>query len=197
MCIRDRLQIADKVIIELNDQIPESIKGLHDIHVPLDPPYRKEIPIYTAHDRAGAPVAHVDPKKVLGVVKTSMPLGKEEKFTPVDEQTAMIGKNVCNFLISEMKNGKMPKTFLPIQSGVGNIANAVLGSDARQRAEVAQERPMQICQHLLADPFQRSNGRPLCQHRHLARQDFDAPIRNQQQPRSDSPHWRGVDEHCH
>ena len=47
------LQIADKVIIELNDQIPESIKGLHDIHVPLDPPYRKEIPIYTAHDRAG------------------------------------------------------------------------------------------------------------------------------------------------
>lgn len=122
------LKLADKVIIELNDQIPESIKGLHDILLPLDPPHRREIPIYSAHDRAGSVVAHVDPKKVLGVVKTSMPLGMPSKFSPVDEETAKIGKNVCDFLVSEMKNGRMPKTFLPIQSGVGNIANAVLNA---------------------------------------------------------------------
>jgi acyl-CoA hydrolase len=33
---------------------------------------------------------------------------------------------VCDFLVNEMKQGRMPKSFLPIQSGVGNIANAVL-----------------------------------------------------------------------
>ena len=117
---------ADKIIIELNEQIPECIRGLHDIYLPLDPPYRREIPIYTAHDRAGSVTAHVDPKKVLCVVKTSKPLGKDEAFTPVDETTRRIGENVCQFLIDEMKAGRMPKTFLPIQSGVGNIANAVL-----------------------------------------------------------------------
>ena len=117
---------ADKVIIELNEQIPETIRGLHDIYLPLDPPYRREIPIYTAHDRAGTVTAHVDPKKVLCVVKTSRPLGKDEAFTPVDDVTRRIGQNVCQFLIDEMKTGRMPKTFLPIQSGVGNIANAVL-----------------------------------------------------------------------
>lgn len=120
------LKVADKVIIEMNDQIPESIRGLHDIYVPLDPPCRREIPIYSAHDRAGTVTAHVDPKKVIGVVPTSMPLGKEEAFTPVDDTTRRIGENVCAFLINEMKQGRMPKTFLPIQSGVGNIANAVL-----------------------------------------------------------------------
>ena len=120
------LQVADKVIIELNDQIPDVIRGLHDIYVPLDPPARREIPIYHASDRAGAPTAHVDPKKVVGVVKTSFPLGKNDPFTPVDDVTRKIGENVCAFLINEMKHGRMPKSFLPIQSGVGNIANAVL-----------------------------------------------------------------------
>ena len=122
------LKVADKVIVEINDQLPETIRGLHDIYLPLDPPNRREIPIYSAHDRAGKPTAHVDPKKVLGVVYTSFPLGKNEAFTPVDETTRRIGENVCQFLIDEMASGRMPKSFLPIQSGVGNIANAVLDS---------------------------------------------------------------------
>ncbi|MBO7609468.1 MAG: succinate CoA transferase [Muribaculaceae bacterium] len=120
------LQVADKVIIEINDQLPESIHGLHDIYVPLDPPTRREIPIYKASDRAGKPTAHVDPKKVIGVVRTSEPLGLVSKFTPVDDVTRKIGENVCEFLVNEMRQGRMPKSFLPIQSGVGNIANAVL-----------------------------------------------------------------------
>ncbi len=122
------LKMADKVIIEINDQIPETIRGLHDCYLPLDPPNRREIPIYKASDRAGSPTAHVDPKKVLGVVYTSKPLGMSSAFTPVDDTTRNIGRNVCSFLINEMKQGRMPKTFLPIQSGVGNIANAVLDS---------------------------------------------------------------------
>jgi acyl-CoA hydrolase len=46
----------------------------------------------------------------------------------------MIGQNVVEFLAGEMKAGRVPHEFLPIQSGVGNVANAVLaaiGSDQR------------------------------------------------------------------
>jgi acyl-CoA hydrolase len=49
-------------------------------------------------------------------------------FAPLDEVTAAVGDNVANFLVSEMKAGRIPASFLPIQSGVGNIANAVLAS---------------------------------------------------------------------
>lgn len=122
--------LAEKVIIELNDAISPKIRGLHDIYIPLDPPYRREIPIYKANDRAGAPTLKIDPKKIVGVVKTSIP-GGGKPFSPADETTLMIGDNVCHFLTSELKAGRIPSTFLPLQSGVGNIANAVLaGLDA-------------------------------------------------------------------
>ena len=120
------LQMADKVIVEVNEQIPASVFGMHDVYMPLDPPRRREIPIYTPHDRVGSPTAHVDPKKVLGVVPTSLPISKEGAFTPVDDVTRAIGQNVCAFLVNELKQGRIPKEFLPLQSGVGNIANAVL-----------------------------------------------------------------------
>ncbi len=118
---------ADKIIIELNAHHPASIIGMHDLYEPINPPYRREIPIYTPSDRIGTTTLKVDPKKVLGVVKTDMPDGIAP-FTPVDAVTAKIGENVADFLLSELRKGIIPKEFLPLQSGVGNIANAVLGS---------------------------------------------------------------------
>lgn len=117
--------LAEKIIVEINDQIPAEIKGMHDLYVPLDPPYRREIPIFSPTDRIGSPLLKVDPKKVVAVVKTSEPLGKSA-FSPLDDTTRQIGANVCDFLDKEMKAGRIPATFLPIQSGVGNVANAVL-----------------------------------------------------------------------
>lgn len=118
---------ADKVIIELNAHHPAKIAGLHDLYEPVNPPYRREIPIYTSGDRIGSPMLKIDPKKVIGIVRTNMPDGIAA-FTPVDAVTAKIGENVANFLLSELRRGILPKEFLPLQSGVGNIANAVLGS---------------------------------------------------------------------
>lgn len=120
-------KMADKIIVELNSYHPKALRGLHDIAEVQDPPYRREIPIFTVRDRAGSPVLKVDPSKIVGVVETNR---KDEVkgFTPVDEVTAKIGENVAIFLASQIKDGRIPKEFLPIQSGVGNIANAVLGS---------------------------------------------------------------------
>ncbi len=117
--------LAKKIIVELNDKIPTSIRGLHDIYIPADPPYRREIPIYKSSDRIGTPVLKVDPAKIIGVVKSSSTDGVKA-FTAPDEVTMQIGANVCNFLLSELRAGRIPKSFLPMQSGVGNVANAVL-----------------------------------------------------------------------
>ena len=117
--------LADKIIIELNEHIPAAIRGLHDIYVPADPPYRREIPIYKPSDRIGSTVLKVDPKKIIGVVHSSSS-DHVHGFAPIDETTMRIGENVCKFLAGELRAGRIPKGFLPLQSGVGNIANAVL-----------------------------------------------------------------------
>lgn len=118
-------KMAKRVIIELNEKLRHALYGLHDIYLPLDPPNRGEIPIFKASDRIGSPVLKIDPEKIVGVVMSDDYEGVKP-FTPLDDTTKMIGANVCRFLIGEMKAGRIPSTFLPIQSGVGNVANAVL-----------------------------------------------------------------------
>ena len=118
-------QMAKKVIIEYSSYYHNSFRGFHDNYIPLDLPHRREIPIYKPSDRIGSPILKIDPKKIIGVV----PSNASESiapFTAPDELTTRIGQNICEFLAREMKAGKLPKEFLPIQSGVGNVANAVL-----------------------------------------------------------------------
>lgn len=119
--------VAEKILIELNDQHPAELKGLHDIYEPLDPPHRREIPLYAVADRIGSPVVKVDPSRIAGIVRTSR-ADEVGGFKETDPVTAQIGENVATFLAGELKAGRIPEGFLPIQSGVGNIANAVLGA---------------------------------------------------------------------
>lgn len=118
-------QMAKKVIIEYSSYYHNSFRGFHDNYVPLDPPHRREIPIYRPSDRIGDTVLHIDPKKIIGVVPSNAS-ESIKPFTAPDELTQQIGNNICQFLVSQLREGKIPKEFLPIQSGVGNVANAVL-----------------------------------------------------------------------
>ena len=140
-------RLADHIIIELNaaHRGTECI-GLHDVYEPVDPPYRREIPVYHPSDRIGLPYLQVDPKKIVGIVEVNLP-DEARGFTAPDPVTDKIGQNVAEFLLSDMKRGIIPPTFLPLQSGVGNIANAVLGAlgnnpdvpDFEMYTEVLQE----------------------------------------------------------
>ena len=121
------LQQADRIIIELNAAHYGKLKGMHDIYIPSNPPYRKEIPIYHVNDRTGNSTIKVDPKKIIAIVETNE-RDHIAPFTPLNETTQQIGYNVAQFLLKEWKKGGIPKEFLPLQSGVGNIANAVLGA---------------------------------------------------------------------
>ena len=117
--------LAKKVILELNTKLPKKLHGFHDIYMPLDPPYRREIPVYKPSDRIGAPTLKINPAKIVGVVHSNSYDGIKG-FSELDDTTLQIGANVCGFLIGELRAGRLPKEFLPIQSGVGNVANAVL-----------------------------------------------------------------------
>jgi acetyl-CoA hydrolase len=125
------LRLADRILIELNARHPPALLGLHDIFEPRDPPARQEISVYHVSDRIGSPLCVVDPKKIAGVVLTDREdeNGAFDEPTPVTEQ---IGQNVADFLVGEMRAGRIPPKFLPLQSGVGNIANAVLAAMSRR-----------------------------------------------------------------
>jgi succinate CoA transferase len=118
---------AKKVLIEINRRHPRELLGFHDIYEPESPPHRRPIPICSADDRIGTQRVWVDPSKIIGIVESDRP-DEVKDFTPVTEVTTRIGEHVAEFLASEIRSGHIPKSFLPIQSGVGNIANAVLGA---------------------------------------------------------------------
>jgi acetyl-CoA hydrolase len=121
------LSQAKRVLIEVNERHPKELLGFHDIYEPESPPYRRPIPINNAEDRIGTQRVWVDPKKIMGIVHSNRP-DEVKDFSPVTGVTTKIGFNVAEFLASELKAGRIPKQFLPIQSGVGNVANAVLGA---------------------------------------------------------------------
>jgi len=119
-------QMARLVIVELNSWHPKELRGIHDIYDFQDPPHRKEIPLTNVRSRIGKDYIQADPAKIV-IVETNVP-NDGGCFSPVDEITSKIGENAAAFLVAEMKRGTIPQSFLPIQSGVGNIANAVLSA---------------------------------------------------------------------
>ena len=121
------LNCADKVLIELNAKHPPALLGMHDIFEPQDPPTRQEIPVFHVSDRVGSPICVLDPAKIKGVVLTNL----EDESAPFGEPTPVterIGQNIADFLVHEIRVGRIPASFLPLQSGVGDIANSVLGA---------------------------------------------------------------------
>ena len=121
------LSRAQKVIIELNAHHPSALLGMHDIFEPRDPPTRQELHIFHPSDRIGGPICVVDPKKIVGVVLTDKP-DQSDEFAPESEVTRRIGHQITEFLAGEMRAGRLPRSFLPLQSGVGNIGNSVLAA---------------------------------------------------------------------
>lgn len=121
------LSKAKKILVEVNERHPKSLLGFHDIYEPESPPHRRPIPICNADDRIGTQRVWVDPKKIAGIVHSNRQ-DEVKDFSPVTDVTTKIGLNVAEFLAGEIRNGHIPKSFLPIQSGVGNVANAVLGA---------------------------------------------------------------------
>ncbi|KYG47013.1 hypothetical protein M433DRAFT_3201 [Acidomyces richmondensis BFW] len=117
--------MADKIIIEVNTAAP-SLEGLHDITMTDLPPRRKPYLIMAPEDRIGTPHIPVDPEKVVAIVESDYP-DQTQDNAPEDETSRAIAHHLIEFLKHEVSHGRLPENLLPIQSGIGNIANAVIG----------------------------------------------------------------------
>lgn len=120
-------RLAKHVILEHNTFHSAGAKFLHDVYELQDPPYRQPIPIVNVDDRIGKPYVEIDAKKIVGVVECYIP-DEARAFKDLDPITLQIGTNVAEFLVNDMKRGIIPSTFLPLQSGVGSTANAILAA---------------------------------------------------------------------
>jgi len=117
---------ADKIILEVNSMQNLGLEGMHDIYYGTQvPPDRQPIPLVRANGRIGEAYLRCDLSKVIAVVETNQP-DRNTPFAAPDESSQRIASHVIDFLVAEVKAGRLPPDLLPLQSGVGNIANAVL-----------------------------------------------------------------------
>ncbi|MGI5950497.1 MAG: acetyl-CoA hydrolase/transferase family protein [Brooklawnia sp.] len=123
---RTYLDNSDKVIIEVNEWQTEDLFGLHDIYYQMQIKERRNpIPINHPGAIVGQRTLKVDPAKVVAVIETNA-ADRNTPFKPLDDDSLAIAGHLLDFFESEIKAGRMPRTLFPLQSGVGNIANAVL-----------------------------------------------------------------------
>lgn len=116
---------ADVVIVEINTSQPMALEGVHDIYMTEKPPHRKPIPITHAGDRVGTPYIPCDPEKIAAIVECDIP-DNVRPLGPVDEDSKAISRHIIDFFEKEVEAGRLPENLLPLQSGVGSVANAVM-----------------------------------------------------------------------
>jgi len=124
-CAQTWIDLAEKVIVEVNAAQPAGLEGFHDVYRVADPPKREPIPLTRIDERIGVPWLICPPEKIAAIVLTN----DEEHprpFTPEDDISRKIASNLVRFLESERAAGRLSADCLPLQSGVGTVANAVL-----------------------------------------------------------------------
>ena len=139
------------IIIEVNAFHSKKCMGIHDVYEIEDHPYRTPIMIMKASDRIGKPYVEVDADRIKGIIECNIP-DEARAFKAPDAITTQIGNNVADFLLANLKSGKIPPSFLNLQSGVGSGANAVLGAlgqcpdvpNFSIYTEVLQDAPVQL-----------------------------------------------------
>ncbi|MEG1578531.1 MAG: acetyl-CoA hydrolase, partial [Oscillospiraceae bacterium] len=92
-------QCADKVILEINDTIPEEIAGMHDIYTPERFPNTRPIPILHPGDRVGVPYVKCDPDKIKAIVFTHEEDSNKDLMAPNEEMRA-----IADHLIAFLKD---------------------------------------------------------------------------------------------
>jgi len=116
---------AKQVIVEINTSQPLALEGMHDVYIPNDPPNREPIPITKPEQRIGTPYIECGPDKIAAIVFTDIKDGVRP-LAPLDDESRAMAKNLLGFFDQEVKAGRLPANLLPLQSGVGSVANAVL-----------------------------------------------------------------------
>jgi succinyl-CoA:acetate CoA-transferase len=121
----DFIRQARQIIVELNLSMPLALEGLHDIYAPIARPSRAPIPLCEPAQRIGTTTIPLDPARIAAIVITDSP-DSPSTILPPDAETAAIAGHVIGFLEREVEAGRLNCSLLPLQAGIGTIANAVL-----------------------------------------------------------------------
>ncbi|MBZ8176362.1 succinate CoA transferase [Corynebacterium sp. 3HC-13] len=119
------LDAAQRIIIEVNSWQSEHLEGMHDIWRMPQLPNRIPVPITSPGQRIGSPWIDIDLDKVVAVVETNSP-DRNAPFKPADEVSQKIAGNFLDFLEGEVAAGRLSYDGYIMQSGVGNVPNAVM-----------------------------------------------------------------------
>ncbi|MBG9244686.1 Succinyl-CoA:coenzyme A transferase [Corynebacterium diphtheriae subsp. lausannense] len=119
------LDNAEKIIIEVNSWQSEELEGMADIYRMNKLPNRQPIPITEAGQRIGTTYIDIDLSKVVAVVETDAP-DRNAPFKPLDETSKQIAGHFLDFLEGEVAAGRLSYDGYVMQSGVGNVPNAVM-----------------------------------------------------------------------
>ncbi|HSL91249.1 MAG TPA: succinate CoA transferase [Candidatus Limnocylindrales bacterium] len=119
------IDCAREVILEVNYYHPLELEGMHDVYEPAMPPNVEPIMILKPSDRVGTPYLTCPPEKIKAIVETNHP-DRTTVFKEPDADSKAISGHILDFFRHEVKKGRLPENLLPLQSGVGNVANAVL-----------------------------------------------------------------------
>ncbi|MDR1954141.1 MAG: acetyl-CoA hydrolase/transferase family protein, partial [Clostridiales Family XIII bacterium] len=115
---------ADRVIVEINKKKPLEMEGMADIYTTKAPPNREPIPITHPGDRIGVPYIECGADKIAAIVMTDLQ-DSTRPLAAVSEAEKQISKHIIDFFNKEVEAGRLTKELLPLQSGVGSVANAV------------------------------------------------------------------------
>ncbi|AYA01801.1 succinate CoA transferase [Acinetobacter sp. WCHAc010034] len=144
------IEMADHVIIEIDNTINPVLEGVHDVYVPKARPNRGPIPLVQASDRIGTIGINVSPEKIAAIVLNDVP-DTSFKMDEPDAETLAIARHLITFFEAEVAAGRLPENLGPLQSGVGSIANAVFSGfedsnfhDLEMYSEVLQDCTFQL-----------------------------------------------------
>lgn len=121
----EALTRAKKIVLEVNRSQPD-YTGFHDITLPPAPPtVGWPIPITGVTNRVGTPYVNIDPDKVVAVVESTQP-DYGVSFKPTSAVHTAIARQIIAFLVQCRDQLGWRHWCPPMQSGVGNVANAVV-----------------------------------------------------------------------
>ncbi|CAF1482793.1 unnamed protein product, partial [Rotaria sordida] len=96
------------------------------------------------------PYVRVNPEKIKGIVLTNK-YDSSPGFKKPDDASFKIANHLLDFILDEVEHGRIPKTLLPFQSGVGNVANAVLACIAQDNRFKSIEMYTEVIQDSIFD----------------------------------------------
>lgn len=118
---------ADRLIVEVNTEVPLQLQEVHDVFRRKAPPARAPFPLQSPEDRIEGPRIEFDPDKLVAVVETDRP-DRSYKFRSPTGTDNQIAANLSAFLEQEFQANPLFDNHAYFQFGVGSLGNALMGT---------------------------------------------------------------------